>query len=43
VEPLGRLTATRERELAAQVARVGDVLEAKAELVIGKVTVGAHA
>ncbi|MFD4528078.1 winged helix DNA-binding domain-containing protein [Streptomyces sp. NPDC058470] len=43
VEPLGRLTAARERELAAQVARVGDVLEAKAELVIGRVTAGAHA
>ncbi|MEV7342742.1 winged helix DNA-binding domain-containing protein [Streptomyces sp. NPDC093544] len=43
VEPLGRLTAAREQELAAQVARVGDVLEAKAELVIGEVTAGAHA
>jgi hypothetical protein len=43
VEPLGRLTAARERELAGQVERVGEVLEARAELVIGKVTAGAHA
>lgn len=43
VEPLGRLTAARERELAVRVERVGEVLEAKAELVIGKVTAGAHA
>ncbi|WP_326720905.1 winged helix DNA-binding domain-containing protein [Streptomyces sp. NBC_00243] len=43
VEPLGRLTAARERELAVRVERVGEVLEAKAELVIGEVTAGAHA
>ncbi|MEU6100644.1 winged helix DNA-binding domain-containing protein [Streptomyces flaveolus] len=43
VEPLGRLTARQQRELAAQAARVGDVLEAEAELVVGEVTVGAHA
>ncbi len=43
VEPLGRLTARQERELAACAERVGDVLEAAAELVIGEVTVGAHA
>ncbi|MFI6339764.1 winged helix DNA-binding domain-containing protein [Streptomyces sp. NPDC050535] len=43
VEPLGRLTAAQTRELAAQVSRVGEVLEAKAELVIGEVTAGAHA
>ncbi|MFF1677351.1 winged helix DNA-binding domain-containing protein [Streptomyces sp. NPDC058256] len=43
VEPLGRLTVARERELAVRVERVGEVLEAKAELVIGKVTAGAHA
>ncbi|MFD9327571.1 winged helix DNA-binding domain-containing protein [Streptomyces sp. NPDC060065] len=43
VEPLGRLTAARQRELAVRVERVGEVLEAKAELVIGKVTAGAHA
>jgi len=43
VEPLGRLTARQERELAAQADRVGAVLEADAELVVGKVTVGPHA
>jgi hypothetical protein len=43
VEPLGRLTARQERELGEQVERVGEVLEAQAELVIGKVTAGAHA
>jgi hypothetical protein len=44
VEPVGRrLTAGRERELREQVERVGDVLEAEAELVVGKVTVGPHA
>lgn len=43
VEPLARLTARQERELADCVERVGAVLEAAAELVIGEVTVGAHA
>ncbi|CAM5366226.1 Winged helix DNA-binding domain-containing protein OS=Streptomyces tendae OX=1932 GN=GUR47_15595 PE=4 SV=1 [Streptomyces tendae] len=43
VEPLGPLTARQERELADRVERVGAVLEAGAELVIGEVTVGAHA
>ncbi|OWA08882.1 hypothetical protein B9W62_13875 [Streptomyces sp. CS113] len=43
VEPLGRLTARQESELADRVERVGAVLEAAAELVIGEVTVGAHA
>ncbi|WP_369248914.1 winged helix DNA-binding domain-containing protein [Streptomyces sp. R41] len=43
VEPLGRLAAARERELARQAERVGEVLEAKPELVVGKVTAGAHA
>ncbi|MFG2318036.1 winged helix DNA-binding domain-containing protein [Streptomyces tendae] len=43
VEPLGSLTARQERELADCVERVGAVLEAAAELVIGEVTVGAHA
>ncbi|GAA5208668.1 winged helix DNA-binding domain-containing protein [Streptomyces thinghirensis] len=43
VEPLGRLTSRQRRELAAQAARVGEVLEAEAELVVGEVTVGAHA
>ncbi|MGW3121216.1 winged helix DNA-binding domain-containing protein [Streptomyces sp. NPDC001107] len=43
VEPLGRLTARQERELGEQVERVGEVLEAEAELVIGEVTAGPHA
>lgn len=43
VEPLGQLTPARERELARQVERVGEVLEGKPELVVGKVTAGAHA
>jgi hypothetical protein len=43
VEPLVPLTARQERELADRVARVGAVLEAEAELMIGEVTVGAHA
>ncbi|MDQ1048276.1 hypothetical protein [Streptomyces sp. V4I2] len=36
VEPLGRLTARQERELGEQAERAGEVLEAKAELVVGK-------
>ncbi|MFE9649878.1 winged helix DNA-binding domain-containing protein [Streptomyces sp. NPDC006365] len=43
VEPLGRLSGAQERELREQVERVGEVLEAKPELVVGKVTVGPHA
>ncbi|WP_149826564.1 winged helix DNA-binding domain-containing protein [Streptomyces tailanensis] len=43
VEPLGRLTARQERALGERVDRVGEVLEARAELAIGKVTVGPHA
>ena len=43
VEPLGRLTARQERDLGEQVERVGQVLEAEPELVIGEVTAGAHA
>ncbi|MEV6944077.1 winged helix DNA-binding domain-containing protein [Streptomyces sp. NPDC051172] len=43
VESLGRLTARQERELGEQVERVGEVLEAAAELVIGEVAAGAHA
>jgi hypothetical protein len=43
VEPLGRLTARQERELGERVRRVGEVLEAEAELVIGAVTTGPHA
>ncbi|MGW6542739.1 winged helix DNA-binding domain-containing protein [Streptomyces massasporeus] len=43
VEPLTRLTARQERELGEQVERVGEVLEAAPELVVGEVTVGPHA
>lgn len=43
VEPLVRLTARQERELGEQAERVGEVLEATAELVVGEVTVGPHA
>ncbi|MGW3421024.1 winged helix DNA-binding domain-containing protein [Streptomyces phaeochromogenes] len=47
VEPLGRLTKGQERELERelreQVERVGEVLEATPELVVGKVTAGPHA
>lgn len=43
VEPLASLTARQERELGEQVERVGEVLEAKAELVVGEVRVGPHA
>ncbi|WP_328357761.1 winged helix DNA-binding domain-containing protein [Streptomyces sp. NBC_00445] len=43
VEPLGRLTARQEQELGQQVERVGEVLEARPELVIGTVTSGPHA
>ncbi|MFI5793211.1 winged helix DNA-binding domain-containing protein [Streptomyces sp. NPDC051677] len=43
VEPLGRLTARQTRELGERAERVGEVLEAAAELVIGEVTTGPHA
>ncbi|MFF5648099.1 winged helix DNA-binding domain-containing protein [Streptomyces collinus] len=43
VEPLAPLTARQERELGEQVERVGEVLGATAELVVGEVTVGPHA
>ena len=43
VEPLARLTAGRRRDLERQVARIGEVLEATAELTVGPVSVGPHA
>ncbi|MEV0146821.1 MULTISPECIES: winged helix DNA-binding domain-containing protein [unclassified Nonomuraea] len=43
VEPLRPLTAARSRELDDQVARLGEILEARPELTIGPVTTGAHA
>jgi hypothetical protein len=43
VEPLQPLTASQQRELEEQAARVGDFLEGTPRLTIGPVTVGAHA
>ncbi|MFC8130595.1 winged helix DNA-binding domain-containing protein [Streptomyces sp. NPDC057302] len=43
VEPLEPLAAGRRAELEGQVERVGEVLEGQPELVVGPVTVGAHA
>ncbi|MFD4476874.1 winged helix DNA-binding domain-containing protein [Streptomyces sp. NPDC058471] len=43
VEPLDRLSARQERGLAVEVERVGEVLEARPELVVGTVGVGPHA
>jgi hypothetical protein len=43
VEPLGVLSAGQQRELERQVGRIGEILQASAQLTIGQVTVGAHA
>jgi hypothetical protein len=43
VEPLRRLSTARLADLDAQVGRLGDILEAEAELTIGEVSVGPHA
>jgi hypothetical protein len=43
VEPLRDLTPPQRRQLDDEVSLVGDVMEAKATLMIGTVTVGAHA
>jgi hypothetical protein len=43
VEPLHELTTAQRRDLDAEVARVGSVLEGQPTLTIGQVTVGAHA
>ncbi|HEY3978431.1 MAG TPA: winged helix DNA-binding domain-containing protein [Streptosporangiaceae bacterium] len=43
VEPLRALTGARRRELGEQAERVAAVLEGRAELTIGAVSVGAHA
>ncbi|MFF2007959.1 winged helix DNA-binding domain-containing protein [Streptomyces sp. NPDC058195] len=43
VEPLEPLPGRLLRELEAEVARVGEVLEGNAELTVGEVTVGPHA
>jgi hypothetical protein len=43
VEPLAALTTAQRRELDEQVERIGAILEATPELIIGSVTVGPHA
>jgi hypothetical protein len=43
VEPLGRLSASRRRAVAAEVERLGTIVEGRAELTMGTVTVGPHA
>jgi hypothetical protein len=43
VEPLGDLSTAQRRELEAEAALVGAVLEGEPALTIGTVTVGAHA
>jgi uncharacterized protein YukE len=43
VEPLATLTAMQRRELDEQVERVGAILEGPPRLIIGTVSVGAHA
>ena len=43
VEPFGQLTARHRRELDDQVQRFGAFLGGTPQLVIGTVTVGAHA
>ena len=43
VEPLRKLKATERRDLDDQVERLGTIVDAKPELTIGEVTVGAHA
>jgi hypothetical protein len=43
VEPFGRLTAAQRGGVDDQVARIGEVLEARPSWTIGEVTVGPHA
>jgi enamine deaminase RidA (YjgF/YER057c/UK114 family) len=43
VEPLAPLPAGRRRALEVQAGRIGETLEARPRLVVGTVTVGAHA
>jgi hypothetical protein len=43
VEPLRRLTKAHQRELEAQVARLGEFLQAAPTLALGPVPVGSHA
>ncbi|MEU8422795.1 winged helix DNA-binding domain-containing protein [Micromonospora sp. NPDC048835] len=43
VEPLQTLSAARQRALGEEVERIGDILEGRASLTIGTVSVGPHA
>ena len=43
VEPLVKLSAAQRKELHDQVERIGEILEGSSKLMIGEVTVGAHA
>ncbi|HET6937090.1 MAG TPA: crosslink repair DNA glycosylase YcaQ family protein, partial [Nocardioides sp.] len=43
VEPLGRLTAAQRAALDVEVGRIAEILDARAELTVGPVTVGPHA
>jgi hypothetical protein len=43
VEPFGTLTTAQRRDLDAQVARLGEMLDCPPELTIGAVTTGHHA
>jgi hypothetical protein len=43
VEPFGRLTLARRRDLDDQVQRIGQFLEADPDLTIGPVSAGSHA
>jgi hypothetical protein len=43
VEPLGRLTAKHRKAVADEVDKIGFILEGRAELTFGSVTVGPHA
>jgi hypothetical protein len=43
VEPIASLTAKQRRELDDEAGLVGAVMEGRSTLVVGRVTVGAHA
>jgi len=42
VQPFGRLTAARRRDMEAQVERIGEILEGRPTLTVGEVTARAH-
>ncbi|WP_407565502.1 winged helix DNA-binding domain-containing protein [Streptomyces sp. 184] len=43
VEPLDRLPAARRRALGVEVERLGEIMEGRVELTVGRVDVGPHA